>query len=203
MTVRNRIQLIVEGEGDRQAVPVLARRILAQHERFDVTLEPPQLCGDVSKARKRFSDLLGYALKSQCPVLWVLDCDDKKIGCPVEHVEQFRATLNSLPIARPQPVEFAFFVKEFETLFLAEETALRTHFEIKADVQVDPLALNRRDGKGNINRLLHGGKRYNEVIDQAKIAAKLDLAQCAAVSRDFRHFESALLRLCKPAADNS
>jgi Domain of unknown function (DUF4276) len=198
MTSHNRIQLVVEGEGDKEAVPVLARKILHQQARFDVGLEPPQLCGDVNRARKRFDDLLHYALKSQCPVLWVLDCDDKGIECPVKHVEHFRSVLNTLHISRPQPVEFAFFVKEFETLFLAEESALRTHFDIKADVTIDPLALNRRDGKGNINLLLPQGKRYREVIDQAKITAKLDLATCATVSRDFRHFESALLRLCQP-----
>lgn len=40
------------------------------------------------------------------------------------------------------------------------------------------------------------GRAYKETIDQAKIAARLDLEICRRHSRDFRHFESALKRLC-------
>lgn len=191
------LHLIVEGDGDATAVPVLVRKILAKHQLFNVQLTTPQISGDVHKSRKRFSDFLRYALKRQCPILWILDCDDKEIGCPVAHVAHFQTMLQSTYFSGMQPIEFAFFVQEFESLFLAEMSALRLFYQLPPDLKIVSNVATRRDAKGEISKLLPKTRSYKETIDQAKITSKLDLDTCAQVSRDYRHLESALLRLCK------
>lgn len=191
-----KLHLIVEGDGDADAMPLLVKRILHHHELFHVSLTRPQISGDVNKSRKRFDDYLNYALKNQCPILWILDCDDKQIGCPVKHVAHFQTAMQSMHIQGAQPIEFAFFVQEFESLFLAEEDALRGYYQLPLDLKIDPNTATRRDAKGEIAKLLPKTRGYKETIDQAKIAQRLDLTTCARVSRDYRHFESALLRLC-------
>lgn len=198
----NQLHLIVEGEGDAAALPVLVRKILSANALDHVQLTKPQISGDVRKAGKRFGDFLRYALKNACPILWVLDCDDKSeegvSGCPVQHVKKFQTAFQSLQLHQPQPLEFAFFVKEFESLFLAEQRALKSFYHLPDTLEIDIETTRRRNAKGEISKLLSKDRGYKESTDQAKIAARLDLAVCREVSRDYRHFEDAILRLCKP-----
>lgn len=197
----NRLHLIVEGEGDALALQVLVRRILSNNALDHIQLTQPQISGDIRKVFKRLGDFMGYGVKNACPILWVLDCDDKiddVIGCPVRHVANLRAAMVQQQIHQPQPVEFAFFVKEFESLFLAEQTALRDYYRLPNTLEIDAGAALRRDAKGEISKLLGKDRGYKETIDQAKIAARLDLPTCRVVSRDYLHFEDAILRLCSP-----
>lgn len=197
----NRLHLIVEGEGDALALPVLVRRILSNNALDHIQLTRPQISSDIRKVFKRLGDFMGYALKNACPILWVLDCDDKIddiAGCPVRHVANLRAAIEHHEIHQSQPVEFAFFTKEFESLFLAEQHALKDFYRLSDTLEIDAGAALRRDAKGEISKLLGNDRGYKETIDQAKIAARLDLSTCRAVSRDYRHFEDAILRLCQP-----
>lgn len=197
----NLLHLIVEGEGDAVALPVLVRRILNEHGLHQIQLTRPQVSGGLPKVVKRLGDFLGYGLKNDCPILWVLDCDDKVgglVGCPVRHVQNLRSAIKDLGLHQRHSIEFAFFSKEFESLFLAEQQALRDFYNLPASVNIDAAAAARRDAKGEISNLLGKARRYKESIDQAKIAARLNLATCRAVSRDYRHLETSLLRLCNP-----
>ncbi|MBT0569023.1 DUF4276 family protein [Curvibacter sp. CHRR-16] len=195
-----KLHLIVEGDGDKTAVPKLVHKILADKQLSHVRLTgEPQVSGGIAKVEKRLADFLGYALKHQCPILWVLDCDEKIPGktlCPVEQVAKLKAQIAQLALHNPQPIEFAFFIKEFEALFLLEEQALRTHFKLAPTVTIDPKVALRRDAKGEISALLGKERAYKETTDQAKITSLLSLDKCREVSRDFRHLESAVLRLC-------
>jgi hypothetical protein len=195
----SKLHLIVEGKGDSEAVPLLVRNILSANSLDHIQLTKPQISGDIRKVSKRLTDFLTYGLKNECPILWVLDCDDKTdgtAGCAVNHVANLRDAMASAKIHQSHPVEFAFFTKEFESLFLAEQKALRNFYGLSATVEIDVGAALRRDAKGEIGKLLGKSRGYKESIDQAKIAARLDLATCRAVSRDYRHFEDAVLRLC-------
>lgn len=197
----SKLHLIVEGDGDRLALPVLVRKILEAHALHHVQLTQPQISGDIRKVFKRLGDFMGYGLKNACPILWVLDCDDKMddvVGCPVRHVTNLRAAIEDQGMHQPQPVEFAFFTKEFESLFLAEQRAIKDYYHLPEALQIDAGAALRRDAKGEISKLLGKERGYKETIDQAKLAARLDLPTCRAVSRDFRHLEDAILRLCNP-----
>ncbi|MDP3650700.1 MAG: DUF4276 family protein [Rhodoferax sp.] len=195
----SKLHLIVEGEGDALALPVLVRKILSDNALDHIQLTRPQISGDIRKVFKRLGDFMGYGLKNACPILWVLDCDDKiedVAGCPVRHVTNLRAAMEQQQIHQSQPVEFAFFTKEFESLFLAEQHALKDFYRLPDTLEIDAGAVLRRDAKGEISKLLGKDRGYKETIDQAKLAARLDLPTCRAVSRDYRHFEDAILRLC-------
>ena len=197
----SKLHLIVEGEGDALALPVLVRKILSDNGLDHIQLTRPQISGDIRKVFKRLGDFMGYGQKNACPILWVLDCDDKiddVVGCPVRHVANLRAAIVRQGIYQSQPVEFAFFTKEFEALFLAEQNALKDFYRLPGTLKIDAGAALRRGAKQEISKLLGKDRGYKENIDQAKIAARLDLPTCRAVSRDYRHFENAILRLCNP-----
>lgn len=198
----SKLHLIVEGEGDALALPVLVRKILNANALHHIQLTgKPQISGDIRKVFKRLGDFMRYGFKNACPILWVLDCDDKIddiVGCPVRHVSNLRAAMKQQQIHRPQPMEFAFFTKEFESLFLAEKNAIKDFYRLPDALEIDADAPLRRDAKGEISKLLGKERGYKETIDQAKLAARLDLATCRAVSRDYRHLEDVILGLCKP-----
>lgn len=191
-TPSQRIHLVVEGPGDKDAVQLLVRRILQAHNLHHVQLTTPQVRGGLSAVRKRFTDYWPYALMNECPILWVLDCED---DCGVNEARTFEQTMHKLARHDAQPTKFAFFHREMETLFLAEEEALRNFYALKPDVQIPPEAISRRNAKGEISKLLPANRAYKETTDQAKIAARLDLARCRKISRDFRHLEKAILDL--------
>lgn len=187
-----KLHLVVEGHGDEQAVPHLVRRILEKNFLHHVQLTKPQVSGGIHVVRKRFTDHWQYALMNACPILWVLDCED---SCGVNEARTFEQTIQTLARHDAQPTKFAFFHREMETLFLAEEKALRNFYSLKPDIQIPPQVLGRRDAKGEISKLLPANRSYKETTDQAKIAARLDLGRCREISRDFRHFEKAIVDL--------
>lgn len=188
----HKLHLIVEGPGDKEAVPLLVRRILQAHQLHHVELTTPQVSGGLLVTRKRFIDRWPYALMKKCPILWVLDCED---SCVVDEARTFEKAIHELGRHDAQPTKFAFFYREMETLFLAEEKALRNFYGLKPEIQISPQVILRRNAKGEISKLLPAHRAYKETTDQAKIAAKLDLEQCRKVSRDFRHLEKAVLDL--------
>jgi uncharacterized protein DUF4276 len=185
---------IVEGPGDRSAVPVLLRGLLEEHHRFDVTILPPYRYGEVRKVSKNVSRYALAAAKENVPILWILDCDD---GCPVEWVHHLE---EQLPAGLAVPLKFAFMMREYEHLFLAQRACLEV-LGVDPDAALPPEPENIRGAKETISRLMPAGTAYKETVHQARLTAHLDFAIARGKSRSFRHLEKALLELIGPAPD--
>lgn len=184
-----RLLPIVEGPGDLAAVPVLLRRLLHEvHNRYDVAVARPYRFGNVQTVSRKFDPLLRTAAKEHAPILWTFDCDD---GCALEWVRQFE---EQMPAGIQVPVEFAFFVREYECIFLAEKRCL-TRLGIPGDVDFAEAPESVRGAKGLISRLMPPGTAYKETVHQASLTAALDLDLARQNSRSVRHLESALLKL--------
>ncbi len=198
-----RILPIVEGDGDMQAVPALVRRIANDAARFDVEVLRPHKRGDLPKVRARFGDYFQTALLEQAPILWTLDydcadCDD--LERDMQDLQARAARYN------PQvPVQFTFFVKEYESLFLADWDCVRAAFKDIPDGQSappDPEAV--RDAKGWISKARPKGLAYKETTHQASLSAQLNLARLRERSPSFRRFEAAVLTLlAKPPQESA
>ena len=189
-----RILPIVEGDGDMEAVPELVRRVLHAHERYDVEISRPHRRGDLPKVLQRFDDYLQTALIDGDPVLWVLDydcedCDDDKRDL-VDLVSRSASLRGSVA------VEFVFFVKEFESIFLADHETTKAVFEdIPSNFQfpIDPESV--RDAKGWISKARPKGAAYKPTQHQKRLASRVDLGRLRCRSPSFRRFEAAVLRL--------
>lgn len=182
---------IVEGVGDVAAVPVLLRRLVQEvHDRYDVQIARPYRYGDLQKVKGNINRLLLVAAKEGMPILWTLDCDD---GCVVDWVTELE---KQLPDPLPVPLKFAFFVREYECIFLAEKHCL-VQLGISAQVHtnIPPDAESVRGAKGLISRLMPYGRAYKETVHQAQLTAKLDLSIALQESRSVRHINDALLAL--------
>lgn len=189
-----RILPIVEGEGDMAAVPVLLRRILEHHQHFDVQVLRPQRRGELVKVRSNFERFFEAALLEEAPILWVVDYDVAGCDCVVQDHQSLRHRAQQL---RPDwPIEFAFMVQEFETMFLADKTASRSVLTRIPDTQAFPTdPEDIRDAKGWLSEAMPKGFAYKPTIHQAKIAHALNLPSLRDKSPSFAHLERAVLRL--------
>lgn len=196
-----KLLLIVEGHGDQDAVRLLARRVLHElHGRYDVELLAPQRRGEWPKVKQEFQRFYLSARLESAPILWALDFDCADCLDPEQErvwgLDQARS-LDSTGL-----IDFVFFVKEFESLFLWEKSPLEQGFgEPMAEklLPADPEGI--RDAKGFVSGLLPKGRAYKPTTDQARIAQRLDLHLLVEKSPSFQRFEQALRNLTTIGAE--
>lgn len=183
-----KIQLIVEGDGDMKAVPLLTRRVLQEvFQRYDIALATPQRRGELTKIKSHFSRFLKIALLEQAPVLWVVDCDD---GDPSAHLEELNLLLSAEYSS--QPIRFVLMVKEYESLFLAERKAAQLILKIKDSVSFPPQPESIRGTKEWLSKHMESGYAYKETLHQEKLTAQLNIDELRTYSNSYRNFEAAL-----------
>jgi hypothetical protein len=188
------IQPIVEGPGDRDAVPILIRRIAESHGLYGVNVLRPHERRDLPAVKPKFGDILRTALLAGAPVLWVLDydCDDcTDVDRDLQSLYQ-----QATAVSTAQKTEFAFMVKEYESLFLADHETTRTVFPDIPQTTAFPQNPEAvRGAKEWLSKARPKGLAYKESTDQAKITSQLNLDRLRQRSPSFRRFETALLNL--------
>jgi hypothetical protein len=189
-----RLLPIVEGHGEIKAVPLLIRRILEAQEIYQVNILPPRRYGEYPTVAKNFDNCFQAAIKENAPILWIMDFDSKLYECPVQEANNL---LNRATKLRPGwPLKIAFFVKEYETLFLIDEAASRAVFpDIASNIVFPAAPEDIRDAKGWLSQYRPSGMAYKETVHQEKITARLDLDLLRARSPDFVHLERAIVEL--------
>lgn len=189
-----RVLPIVEGQGDAAAVPVLIRRVAADHGIHDLEILTPHRRGDLPKIRGRLGDFLEAARLESAPVLWVLDYDCQDSIDIAADLTQLAEQTEQL--APDMQVRYSFMVKEFESLFLFDEGTTRRVFrDIPADVTFPSEPEEVRGAKEWLSKARPKGQAYKETTHQEKLAAQLDLAVLRQRSPSFVRFEAALLEL--------
>lgn len=194
MTAAKRLLAIVEGEGDERAVPVLLRRILHAHQRFDVEVLHPQRRGELPKVKANFSRFFGSAVLEDAAILCVLDFDCAECVDVLKAEKDMRLEASKL---RPhQLFDACFIVKEFESLFLWDATATRQALPLIPNTKAFPAQPESvRDAKGWLSDAQPSGVAYKPTAHQAKVTAQLNLNQLAACSPSYQRLEAAVLRL--------
>jgi len=190
-----RLLLIVEGHGEISAGRVLISRIL--QEKFEIytcSIELQRrkdICHLKSRGWTRFRDYLRAAYLENCPILWILDCDD---DCALEIAQELTQQANSIPVR--QAVAFALLPREFETMFLYDIDAAITALSLDPKTQRPAEPKEIRGAKGWLSRQMKGNGIYKETVDQPRITARLNLDMLEQDYRDFRHLIEALRWLC-------
>ena len=106
MTENSRIVAIVEGPGEKGAVPDLMRRILQERLlRYDISAPKPVVTNGKPKLLEKFEKFLRYARLENCDAILVLvDADDE---CPREKAESLAERASKLNIAVPVAIVYA------------------------------------------------------------------------------------------------
>ncbi|MCX6624925.1 MAG: DUF4276 family protein [Acidobacteria bacterium] len=169
--------LVVEGKGEREAIPLLIRRILSEND-------PPiyvQKCDPVRVTRSRLVreggveravELALIKIEFQGPVLILIDADD---DCPAETGPQLAARAGA--VSRGSPVAVVLAKKEFEAWLLAGAGSLRGKRGLPDDLLEpgDPESI--RGAKEWLTRHMPRGRAYSPTVDQAALTHALDLTQ--------------------------
>jgi len=110
--------IIIEGQGDKDALPHLIRNLLNYHEIYDFTILPHPITKQNIPKLRRPGDLekfLKYGLsKDGDSILVILDCDKL---CAKDEVSQF--TQRAMVLDGNKKIGFSFFNSEYESLFIA------------------------------------------------------------------------------------
>lgn len=190
-----KIQLIVEGEADVLAVPVLVKRILIEHGHGDVQLaQPAQRRGEITQVKRQFDTVFGAAVSDDHPVLCVLDFD-----CATCHdvlAEEAHFLAQSQRLRPSYPFRACFIVKEYESLFLWDAASTKASLPtIRGEYQFpnNPEAI--RDAKGELSNAQAKGSAYKPTLHQVALSKKLNLAVVREKSPSFQRLEKAVLDL--------
>lgn len=189
----DKILVIVEGDGDVTATPILVRRILAERfEIFDCAIEIHRR-RDISHLRSNnwvnFKRYLQVAYKENCPILWTLDLDD---DCPWTISNEMSQIVVNEGVA--QPLAFSMWEKEYEAMFIYDFPTIRDALGIERNKEVIiPDAPNQiRGAKGWLDRQLPKNEKYKETYHQQNLTAQIDIQHLDHVYRAFQHFISSI-----------
>jgi hypothetical protein len=172
------IACIVEGHGEREAVPVIVRRIAAAVDpTVDLRIPHPIR---VPKGRLLRAGELERALALASArvrgtpggVLVVLDSDD---DCPADLGPALVAQARARQLGVPVGVVLA--KREFEAWFLAAAESLRGQRGLVADLGPPDNPEGIQGAKEWLSERMTGQRGYRETLDQPALAALLDFDQ--------------------------
>lgn len=191
------IDLIVEGNGEVKAAPLLVRRILhEQLQRYDLRLNVYTARGNGNLTRKggleKFLEL--SRRDSACKAILVLiDAEDDHVQCPVTFARELAQRAQVLRLHKPVAIVCA--VCEYESWFLYNLPVIAPKYLQKPNVRYDGNPEQECSAKGWLNRNMPPGRAYKETIDQEKMTALIDLEVTLHASRSFRRLSHAVEQL--------
>jgi hypothetical protein len=186
---------VVEGEGEQDALPVLLRRLVPHliPGGYADFVRPWRVhAGSLFQGNwgKVESAVAEARAKGYCAVLLVLDTDCEGERCPLVIAGPLLSRLQNL--APDLHVGLVLAECEFETWFIEAAESLRGQRGLPQDLErpANPLI---RDAKGWIGERMP--KKYRETLDQAALAAVMDIEVARQNSRSFRKLCDEILRL--------
>jgi hypothetical protein len=194
--------LVVEGQGEVAAVPLLIRRICG--ELFGIfavrvahpvritkskILRPEELERAVQFALNR-NDGLG-------PVIVLLDADD---DCPAALGPALKD--RAFPLAQARGVSIVVAKSEFEAWFLASAHSLSGRSGLRESLEppADPEGI--RGAKAWLSRNMLPGRKYSPTVDQAALVAGMDL-NAAKACQSFDRLCREIERLVRQSVDTT
>jgi hypothetical protein len=179
-----KVQPIVEGHGDVDAVPVLLRRLLKEASVFNIDVGRP-----IRRSQSELHTQTGIQkavrlalLQPECAaILFIFDSED---SCPKELAPTILEWARQVAGSRLCSVVLAY--REYETWFLAAIESLRGKCGIQDDAEFLPNYENLRGAKEALEKYMPRNRSYHETIDQVKLTVHFDLSRAYSRSRSFR-----------------
>lgn len=177
-----KIQPVVEGHGEVEAVPVLLRRLLHDAQIWTVGVGRP-----IRRSRSQLATQKGITqamelarAQPECGGILVLfDGDD---DCPAKLGPQVQTWATESSLGTPCAVCMAH--REYEAWFLATADSLRGHKAMKADAEPHPKPESKRNAKSQLELLMLGA--YKETMHQAAFSSKFSLKDAFDKCRSFK-----------------
>ena len=191
-----RLACVIEGKGERSALPVLLRRIADELTGYTIRLEITTVHLDRSKLTKagELERAVQYAEKMAGTAGAILILHDADDACPV----QLSAELRQRTARADRLISVVLANKEFEAWFIASADSLKEKGYVTGVTDLpeeDPDSV--RGAKQWLSSRLHQGT-YKPTVDQPKLAAVFDLQEARRNSRSFRKLWREMELLLEP-----
>ena len=179
-----KIQPVVEGHGEVQALPVLLRRLRDEANAWEVEIERP-----IRRARSKLASEFGVMQAVEiarrqygCEAILILFDGDR--DCPAELGPKVQGW--AAAAAGELPCEVVLAHREYEAWFLAAITSLRTHDLVRDDAAPHTDPEGPRGAKAHLQRRMAVGRAYLETKHQAALSASFSLELAYRRCRSFR-----------------
>lgn len=190
---------IVEGHGEIEAVPILVRRI---QESSPGLLQPIVRAREILRVRRssllhrpgeleRSVELCARRVGAGGALLIVLDADDD-LPCELGPSLLGRATKARSDLR----IGVAVATREFEAWFLTAASSLAGCGGLPSELAPPPTPESIRDAKGWLGE--RRGTPYKPIVDQPKLAARMDLVAARRGSPSFDKFCREVERILAP-----
>ena len=191
-----RVQPIVEGEGEEQALPELLRRLQNLSGAFGLTFNRPYRRRRAEFIKEEpFRKMIRLALYQGCEGILIL-FDSDKDDCPLRVAPRLQAWADEE--SRGTPCEVVMANSEYEAWFLGALESLRGRRGIRADAVSHPDPESIRGAKERLNAWTETGS-YAPSQDQPALTALFDLAAAHRSCRSFRRMVRAFGLLASAA----
>ena len=177
-----KIQPVVEGYGEVEALPLLLRRLLGEVGAW-VEIGTP-----IRRPRNQLASELGVMRAVEiarrqpaCEAILIVFDGDR--DCPAELGPKVRGWAEA---AARLPCEVVLPHREYEAWFLAAIESLRTHDLIRTDAESHPEPEKPRGAKEQLQERLAAGRVYSPTRHQAALSASFSLELAFRRSRSFR-----------------
>lgn len=189
-----KIQPVVEGYGEVEALPVLLRRLCDEASAWAVRIGKP-----IRRPRNQLASELGVMRtveiarrRPACEAILIVFDGDR--DCPAELGPKVRGWAEA---AARLPCEVVLPHREYEAWFLAAIESLRQHDLIRTDAASHPEPEQPRDAKGQLKERLAAGRAYSPTKHQARLSASFSLKCAYRRSRSFRKLTTSFGSLLK------
>jgi hypothetical protein len=193
-----KIQILVEGQGDKAAVPILLRRLQQECGAFGVSFGHPirrYRSELVNESTLRQAARMALRREEGCAgILLIFDGDT---DCPRELAPRIQDWARAE--AGPIPCEVVITYREYEAWFLGSLESLRGRCGIRGDALSHPNPESMRGAKARLTAAMEGSRSYSETKDQPALTAIFDLAAAYRSCRSFRRMVHAFGRLAAAA----
>ncbi len=190
-----KIYVIVEGDGEVQAAPLLIRRIL--HEYFEyyelqnVESINAHSNDNITKHNGLETLLEHTRQKSDCVgVIVLLDAERTHYQCVVSLITNLSGRAKNLGL--PFPVALVCACCEYESWFLGSIHSLEGKNYLNASISFEGNPEEKCNAKEWINDNIKEGFSYRETRDQVKMTALLDIHHLIENVRSFRRMVHAI-----------
>ena len=169
------LSVIVEGHGEREAVPLLLRRIRQiVSPDLDLKVLPPLRIGRYKLIKQgeieRAVELAARRAQPPRAILILVDAEDEA-PCVLGPTLLARAKA-----ARPDtPIGVVLAKHEFEAWFLAAMESISSRRGLRPNLTAIAKPEAIRDAKGLLTSCMEGTRAYSPVVDQAALTAAFDM----------------------------
>lgn len=181
------IASIVEGDGERFALPKLLHRIAADHGVYNLhAAEPwrtPRSKLIAARGVEKAVDAVATRVRGRGGILVLLDADD---DCPAQCGPGLLA--RTCGARQDMRIRVVLANREYEAWFLAGAASLAGKHEFPSDLRPPDNAERIRGCKEWLTRQRARGHPYKETVDQAPLSSSLDLRLARENSPSFDKF---------------